>query len=104
MAFLSMEVPKFTKEFESKLILSHLCNTLSPNINEGTINVADDQEEDGTSSLFAGEKGCVPLFLAIRSRKLVGIVLGADFPNLAKIVREHIPQVSEEDKIEATGK
>jgi hypothetical protein len=37
----------------------------------------------------------MPLFIAVKSRKIIAIVEGADFPSLAKIVHEHIPELPE---------
>jgi len=94
LAFLSMETPKFAKEFESNLVSSPQCSIQLPNSNEA------EGKEVSTGGLLAGEKGCMPLFLAIKSRKLVATVLGADYPALAKLVQEHIPSISGEDEIE----
>jgi hypothetical protein len=43
-----------------------------------------------------GEKGCSPLFLAVRFGKAVGMVEGANSPALVELITEQIPDLKEE--------
>lgn len=97
-AFPSMEIPKFAEYFQSKLSPSPVCDTFLPKPNVGNGDDSDDVEQgSGKIGLLVERKDCLPLFLALKCRKLVGVVLGADFPSLAKIIQDNIPHISEED-------
>ena len=49
--------------------------------------------------LVLDKKGCAPLYLAIKSHKVVAVVEGADPPRLIKLVKDHIPSISSDDDI-----
>jgi hypothetical protein len=92
---LSLEVPKLGKKFQSMVELSPSCtNSLSLNDTKDTSNDSD----EGLNSLL-NKKSCSPLFLAVKGRKVLSIVRGANFPALSKLIQEHIPSISDDDDI-----
>jgi len=106
---LSIEGPKFAETFSSLVTFSDSCLMTLEDIIGGT------NESTGASSssdnkapstdikesmkylLQKKGKGCAPLFLAVKDRKILSIVQGANYPALNNIVKEHIPPVSGED-------
>lgn len=74
LAFLSLELPKFASKFQE------------------LFGGGDEQEKMDFSS-----RGCAPLFVAVRSNKIVSTVEEANAPALIKIVKEHIPKLSQEE-------
>eukprot|EP00518_Triparma_eleuthera_P013645 CAMPEP_0182480858 /NCGR_PEP_ID=MMETSP1319-20130603/36425_1 /TAXON_ID=172717 /ORGANISM="Bolidomonas pacifica, Strain RCC208" /LENGTH=133 /DNA_ID=CAMNT_0024682407 /DNA_START=16 /DNA_END=414 /DNA_ORIENTATION=- len=71
LAFLSAEIPTFAAK------------------------VQDLQSDDAKFGDVA-EKGCSPMFLAVRFGKAVGIVEGANSPALVALVKEQIPNLKDE--------
>jgi hypothetical protein len=43
------------------------------------------------------EKGCSPLFLAVRFGKAVGMVKGANSPAIEALIKEQIPNIIEDE-------
>ncbi|GMI00838.1 hypothetical protein TrLO_g13559 [Triparma laevis f. longispina] len=70
--FLSAEIPKFASKVQE---------------------LASDDAKLGDMS----EKGCLPLFLAVRFGKAVGMVEGANAPALVALVKEQIPNLTDEE-------
>ncbi len=58
----------------------------------------DQELQDSPLKLLLNKEGCgsSPLFLAVRRKKIVAIVEGANYPALEKIVKEHIPSLTDE--------
>lgn len=100
--FLTMEGQRFADVFESMVTFSESCRISLDDI----VPIVDGDGDNGdtSNSTDLGErmktllrkegKGCSPLFLAVKGRKVISIVSGASYPALAKIVDEHIPKIS----------
>ena len=102
-AFLTMEGPRFADSFESMVTFSENCRmTLDDLVPLKKLDSKDDASsnfrERMKSLLCKDEKGCSPLFLAVKSRKIISIVLGASYPALSKILNEQMPPLSDEEK------
>jgi hypothetical protein len=108
---LSLEGPKFAETFSSLVTLSDSCLTTLEYIIGGggknESNGASSSSDNKTSTdikermkylLQKKGKGCAPLFLAVKDRKVLTIVQGANYPALNNIVKEHIPPVSDDDE------
>ena len=101
LVFLTMEGPRFADQFESMVTFSESCmmtlDDLIPIDNSSkdtpTTNV-NDIGERLKMLLCKEDKGCAPLFLAVKGKKIVSIILGANYPSLLKIVSDQMPPLS----------
>jgi len=105
-AFLSMEGPRYADLFESLVSFSAGCIMSLDDVvpmNGSAKDHGDSSKDDAERMkllLTKKGKGCSPLFLAVKGRKIVSIVEGANYPALAKILEGQVPPFSDEDKIE----
>mmetsp|Transcript_7685 Transcript_7685/g.16319 ORF Transcript_7685/g.16319 Transcript_7685/m.16319 type:complete len:155 (-) Transcript_7685:171-635(-) len=88
-AFLAVEVPKLAPKF-AELVGSDTV-TPSPQYYQGA-------EGGEPQPVDFSKKGCSPLFVAVRSGKIVAVVEGADRPALSKVVEEYLPSVAEDEE------
>lgn len=90
-SFLCVEVPKYAEILEKGLTLSPAC--IIPSF------IDEDMAMSEKIKLLIRKEGCSPLFIAVKGRKIISIVdAGANYPAIEKIVRDHIPKLSEEDE------
>jgi hypothetical protein len=87
LSFLSMEVPKLGPKFDSLVSVSPSCvlPTMTTNPEGG---------EKVTLGHILKKEGCSPLFIAVRARKVITCVEGANFPALKKAVEQNVPSNS----------
>lgn len=98
---LSLEVPKFAAKFESMVDLSSSCSHSLPlNDSNNKVHGENDSTAETLNSLMMKKSSCSPLFLAVKGRKVISIVKGANFPALSKVIHEHIPSLSDDDILE----
>ena len=93
LAFLAVEVPKYAEILEKGLSLSPAC--ILPSF------IQEDTATSEKIKLLTQKKGCSPLFIAVKGKKIIAIVdAGANYPAIEKIVYDHIPKLSEEEQEE----
>jgi hypothetical protein len=102
LVFLTMEGPKFADQFESMVTFSESCvmtlDDLIPidNSSKDTPTTNDNANANDIGErlkmlLRKEDKGCAPLFLAVKGKKIVSIILGANYPSLLKVVSDQMP-------------
>ena len=87
LSFLSMELPELGPKFDSFV-------SVSPNCVLPTKTTNPEGEEKVTLGQMLKKECCSPLFLAVRARKVIAYVEGANFPALKKIVEQNVPSNS----------
>ena len=110
-ACLSMEGQKYADAFVSLVTFSDSCMMTLDDIidanEKNDFNSSSSSENKASTDMTVIERmkvllqkkgeGCAPLFLAVKDRKVVSIVQGANYPALHNIVKEHIPKLLSED-------
>jgi hypothetical protein len=97
--FLTMEGPRFADLFESMVTFSESCRMTLDDVVPLDNSSKDDSKSIGERMklLLRKEQGCSPLFLAVKGKKIISIVLGASYPALSKLVEEQMPPLSEDE-------
>mmetsp|Transcript_12277 Transcript_12277/g.18190 ORF Transcript_12277/g.18190 Transcript_12277/m.18190 type:complete len:148 (-) Transcript_12277:592-1035(-) len=81
-AFLSMEIPKFASKFDELIVGTAI--TAMPG-------------GHSSEKIDYHKKGCSPLFLAVRSSKIISTIKGTNAPALTKLVNDNIPAITEDE-------
>mmetsp|Transcript_56952 Transcript_56952/g.68173 ORF Transcript_56952/g.68173 Transcript_56952/m.68173 type:complete len:162 (-) Transcript_56952:16-501(-) len=97
LAILSVQVPKYWDALRGLLLNREDADAAGSTTSAAAAAITNGKGIDVNSLKVGHERGCSPLFIAVRDQKIVGVVEGADAPALEKIVEEHIPKVSDDD-------